>query len=533
MEEQQRDGEDRTEKQGPFESKLKEGRERFLSELIEEVLATGEQAPEDFIRHFSPAAIMKALAEESVLRAQILIPTTGLKERMALRKSAEGAGTDLQMALEEEVTTATEVLDYFKPDNRVRFLPTEALWAFATETAFWEETDKSGGVIHQLTDQQREHRNALIAFILDRAIKNGLLTADQIVNPIMSGGISNTLQPEPLMNAVRKALEAKTSFTSELFLEAVPLDELIKHISTKDVWEIIVVLEVAVKQKLAPEPEEPATVPPKAEDKALSKPPATGEVPDGEWNPSELNAGIDKNDPPEITDDDIQLGPDDVEDVTDGDRFSTAESIQDAVAKAAENRGGEDAEIVIDEERLSQLPDDLQDAVDDEEEGDGVTRMMPSPLEDDSQIKAGAFAAARDASDVENRVSSPGNVSSSADLVKKSLVQRLRKAGFRLGSADTADIKHVIIQALAEIDPKTYGGSQALGLTKGTTSALAKSLIRNLREKHGDDLADAVLNDLQTLKAASVVVQNPDPNTRKPDSSPRASKAPRPPRKKK
>lgn len=519
MGEQQQDGKDRTEVEEPFISNLESGSERFLAEVVAEVLATGEQGPEDFIRHFSPAAIMEALSEESILRAQILIPTTGLKERMALRKSAEGAGADLQMALEEEVTTAEEILKHFKPDNRVRYLQAEALWAFATETAFWEKPEEPGS-------DPKMHERQLVAFILDRAIKNGLLTASQIVNPVMSGDIFGSFPPAPFMSAVRKALEVDVPFTPELFLEAVPLKELIEHISTKGMWETILTPEVAVKHGLAPEPEDLETVPPEKAEKPASAPPTTGDAKDESWEDLSTFANeIDESSPPEVTDADIQLGDGDVEDVMEGDESGAAGSIGDALAQVAEGSGDSpDAEVTIEADGEVVSAAELMDAVEDDD--DAATRAMESPFTDGPQIEDGAFAAARAASDVEDRLSTPGSVSSSADLVKKSLVQRLRGAGFKLGSADTADIKHVIIQTLAEIDPKTYGGSQALGLMDGKTSGLVKVLVRNLRNSKGDKLADAVHEDLQTVGAASVVVPNPDPRARK------TSKAPRPSRKK-
>ncbi len=510
MGDEKQDGADRTEEKAPFESGLKSGRERFLSELIEEVLATGEQSPEDFIRHFPPAAIMQALADQPELRATILIPTTGLKERMALKKSAERAGEDLQMALEEEVTTAAEILEYFKPDHCVQYLPAEALWAFVTDNPFWRESEAA---FEQIVEQKEEHRQELVAFVLARALKHNLLTHDQIVNPvIMTGDVSDTLPPEQLKSAVRKGLEAKTPFTSKLLLEAIPLGELIKFVSTKDVWETIVVPDIAVKQDLAPKADEAPTTPPPAEETA-----------DGKWDPSVLAEGIDEDNPPQVVAEDIDLDDGDIKEVEDGnstgDRTSTAGSISDALTKAAAKSGDSpDAEVTIEAGPEVEL-------LDEDGDGDDATTVMESPFADsESQVEDGAFDRARKASDAQDRASSPGSVSSSADLVKKSVIDRLRKAGLKLAGVDGASIKDVIIQTLVELNPGLYGGDKAKKLGDGPTSGLAKVLIRNLRQKKSAALADAVLEDLQTLKAASVVAPNPDPKARAQSKPPRPRK---------
>jgi hypothetical protein len=44
--------------------------------------------------------IMMGLAERPDLRANILVPTTGVRAKIASKKSAEAAGADLQIALD-------------------------------------------------------------------------------------------------------------------------------------------------------------------------------------------------------------------------------------------------------------------------------------------------------------------------------------------------------------------------------------------------------------------------------------------------
>jgi len=75
-------------------SKLEHGRQRFLAYAIEHSFQIGRRTPHDFIRHFPPRAIMEALALRPDLRAGLLVPTTGLKHKIALKKTWQSAGDD-------------------------------------------------------------------------------------------------------------------------------------------------------------------------------------------------------------------------------------------------------------------------------------------------------------------------------------------------------------------------------------------------------------------------------------------------------
>src|SRR5258706_14739404 len=120
---------------GAFESKLSEGRQRFLAHAIEHGLSHGRRTPEDFIRHFPPAAIMHGLRDQPQLRSNILVIATGVRAKIALTKPAESCGIDLQIAREEGEADAETVVQLFDPDDRVRYLDGIALWGFVTEGA--------------------------------------------------------------------------------------------------------------------------------------------------------------------------------------------------------------------------------------------------------------------------------------------------------------------------------------------------------------------------------------------------------------
>ena len=120
-----------------FVSRLGHGKERFLAHVIEQGLEVGRRTPEDFIRHFPPGMIMLGLGDRPDLRANILVLTTGVKLKIALKKSAETSGEDLQIALDEQETDAESIVLLFHPDDRVRYLDHRKLWSFVTEGEFW------------------------------------------------------------------------------------------------------------------------------------------------------------------------------------------------------------------------------------------------------------------------------------------------------------------------------------------------------------------------------------------------------------
>src|SRR5262252_3166800 len=111
-----------------FVSALEEGPQRFLARALEHGLKRGRRTPSDFLRHFPPSAIMRGLEHNAELRAFILASTTGIKEKIALKKSWEDAAADLKLAFDEGETSAEAIVELFKADDRVRHLEAQKLW---------------------------------------------------------------------------------------------------------------------------------------------------------------------------------------------------------------------------------------------------------------------------------------------------------------------------------------------------------------------------------------------------------------------
>jgi hypothetical protein len=227
-------------KERAFKSTLGSGRERFLAHVIEHALKCGQRTPEDFIRHFPPAAIMAGLHDRASLRATILVETTGIKSRIAMKKSFESAGEDLQIALDEKETTPSTVVSLLNPDDRIRYLSDKALWQFLIEGKFWDAPSSD----IEASTRATEH----VAFILDRALEDKLITYRDIVDGISVHRIAEVLPRSALEKIIRAALTAgenKRRFTEGSLLRAVGSETLLKHVPLTEIWLSMIVPKIA------------------------------------------------------------------------------------------------------------------------------------------------------------------------------------------------------------------------------------------------------------------------------------------------
>ncbi len=247
-----------------LESKLEPGMQRFLAHVIENGLQAGVRSQQDFIRHFSPKEIMLGLADRADIRANILVPTTGVRAKIALKKSAESAGADLQIALDEGETDEELIVSLFHPDDRVRYLDSARLWNYIIEPKFWMAEKKDGTSYNQA----RTH----VAFILDRAIEDHLVTHADVVEGISVGTLIRHLPQTETQSIVEKALSNSHSgrpFTEQDLLGVVSIKNLLEHIPLSIVWNQVIVTKIADKNSLTVRGQ--STVPsPKANDTAFT-----------------------------------------------------------------------------------------------------------------------------------------------------------------------------------------------------------------------------------------------------------------------
>lgn len=218
-----------------FESRLTDGTDRFLAHMIEHAFSIGRRTSRDFLRHFPPSAIMEALRDSPALRADILETATGVRRKVALKKTALSAGEDLQIALEEGEAAADEVVRLFRPDDRVRYLPRSKLWGFVVEGDFWKanKTDKSS------FERAQQH----IAFLLDRALKDQVLNHQDIVCGITVNKICH-LMPRPeleiAMNSALAAGRAGQPFSDRDLYENLTALTLTNNIPLPHIWDEVV-----------------------------------------------------------------------------------------------------------------------------------------------------------------------------------------------------------------------------------------------------------------------------------------------------
>lgn len=239
-----------------FQSKLTDGRQRFLAHAIEHALAISRRSAADFIRHFPPEVIMQGMADHPELRASILSQTTGLKVKIAIKKSWQSAAEDLRIALTEGETDAQTVVNVFDPDDRVRYLPRSKIWAFLTEGEFYNVT----------ANRTNDHRIAKqhIAFLLDRALTDGLLTHRDIVDGVTVGELSTRLPKAELGKIIEGALTAgrnRKPFTDLELWSALTAPALVEYVPLPHVWSTVIVPKIAVGHGFSSESDATAAAP--------------------------------------------------------------------------------------------------------------------------------------------------------------------------------------------------------------------------------------------------------------------------------
>jgi hypothetical protein len=158
-----------------------------------------------------------------------------VKRKVALKKSAVSSGEDLQIALEEGEAAADEVVRLFRPDDRIRYLPRGKLWSFVIEGDFWKanKTDKGS------YDRSQLH----IAYLLDRALKDGVLNHQDIVEGISVGKICTLMPRGELETAMNSALGAGRRghpFSDRDLYDNLTSLTLVNYIPLPHIWDEVV-----------------------------------------------------------------------------------------------------------------------------------------------------------------------------------------------------------------------------------------------------------------------------------------------------
>ncbi|HVW24154.1 MAG TPA: hypothetical protein VHC69_02225 [Polyangiaceae bacterium] len=218
-----------------FVSTLAEGTQRFLARAIAHGLARGRRSPADFLRHFPPSVLMKGLEHNAELRAFILASTTGIKEKIALKKSWEDAAADLELALEEGETDAEAIVQLFAADDCTRYVDARKIWQFLTEGEFWNAATSDEAAARVA----REH----VAYLLQSALDEELIDQRDIVEAITVSELANRLPREQLGVLLRCALEGgknRRTFTAVDLLASTGPRVLVHHVPLPHIWNALV-----------------------------------------------------------------------------------------------------------------------------------------------------------------------------------------------------------------------------------------------------------------------------------------------------
>lgn len=242
---------------GP-DKELARGLPRFLSKVVEHALQTGLRKPEDFLRHFSTRTIMRSLAAEPERRGRILEATTGLRSLIASKKSPESSAEDMQIALDERLTDPATVVSLFTPDDRVRFLDPQMLWAFVIEPGYGAGSVELGEQIPEI----REHT----AFIIENALEQGLINHHDVISAISINTLVDRLPRSELASVFERVLEEGReglAFTEEMLFQMIPMPVIVAHVPLATLWNWVIDAKIAIPAGLMPEPT------PLSEDEAL------------------------------------------------------------------------------------------------------------------------------------------------------------------------------------------------------------------------------------------------------------------------
>ena len=226
----------------PFDSHHTTGRERYLAQVMEYALAESWASAEDFLRHFPPRKIITTLKEQDDLRVEILVKAGKVHQKLAAKKSIESAAEDLELAVSEGICEPREVLEVFKPDDRITHLDAAELWKFANEGEFY-----SVGAI----DTDYDRVLARIVFMIEQALDQRLITLEDIGDALTFEEIASLMPIERLQDVVRHALkEGRTGnpLTEEALLSIVPLPELLGFFDLEQVWKRVILTKIAGPQ---------------------------------------------------------------------------------------------------------------------------------------------------------------------------------------------------------------------------------------------------------------------------------------------
>lgn len=127
--------------------------------------------PADFLAAFPTAFLMESLSAEPKVRARILSACVNMPPIAAAKIGPNTAAEILDAAIESGETSADAILEVFGPSDRVRYLPSAALFRHIVDDRWWSLK------FSDPTDIDQRH---FLHKTLEAAMNEGLLTSDKL-----------------------------------------------------------------------------------------------------------------------------------------------------------------------------------------------------------------------------------------------------------------------------------------------------------------------------------------------------------------
>lgn len=228
-------------------SELDSPRDRFLTRVVARALSGGWRISEDFLEHFPPRVLIRALQSETETRVTLLVETVGIHPKIAEMLSPEGAAEDLRLAIETGIADARKVISLVPLAKWIQRLNPAALWTFAVDGGWLEEGEKDA--------RHRQRALDRVAFIVQGAIADELITFRDVTHALGDGKIARLLSPDQLRVAFAHALECahqdRIPEEETLLGAASDVTDLLARAPLRDVWEHLIVEKIAKPHGLA------------------------------------------------------------------------------------------------------------------------------------------------------------------------------------------------------------------------------------------------------------------------------------------
>lgn len=209
-----------------MQAELQTPSNRYLALCLHHALEHESITPHDFIELFPPAAVMDALESVPRLRSELLTQAAGVHAKIAPKKSKSAAAEDLQIALEEGICSAEEVLKLISIENYVRHFDVSELWSMLIRDQFWLGD----------TDAARDR----LLFMLQTAVDVDLVDVGQLLQAVTPEQLLAGMPKEDLEHALLQALVLGfdgSPFSPEEFAQTIPLEAWLQYVALEQVWD--------------------------------------------------------------------------------------------------------------------------------------------------------------------------------------------------------------------------------------------------------------------------------------------------------